>query len=56
MKRFIGWMVLATVALPGGAWAQFRSTEVTLDYVAEKAEARAHKPFHSPKGDLPDIL
>ena len=29
---------------------------VTLDYVAKKAEARAHKPFHSPRADLPDFL
>ena len=56
MNRLFCWMVVMMVALPGGLRAQFRSTEVTLDYVAEKAEARAHKPFHSPRGDLPDIL
>lgn len=30
--------------------------DVTLDYVSKIAEKRAHKPFHSPKADLPDIL
>src|SRR5208282_3953636 len=32
------------------------SANVTLDYVAKKAEERALKPFHSPRADLPDIL
>jgi glucans biosynthesis protein len=38
------------------AFAQMESAEVTLDYVARKALDRAHKPFHSPRADLPDIL
>lgn len=38
------------------ARAGVESAEVTLDYIAKKAEERAHKPFHSPKGDLPDVL
>lgn len=29
---------------------------MTLDYVAKKAEQRAHKPFHSPRADLPAFL
>jgi periplasmic glucans biosynthesis protein len=32
------------------------SAEVNLDYVEKRAEQRAHKPFHSPKADLPDFL
>jgi glucans biosynthesis protein len=32
------------------------SAEVTLDYVAKRAEEKAHKPFRSPRGDLPDVL
>jgi glucans biosynthesis protein len=48
-------LVLATV-LPRGALARLESADVTLDYIAKKAEQRASKPFHSPRGDLPDIL
>ncbi len=29
---------------------------VTMEYVAQRAEERAHKPFRSPKADLPDFL
>src|SRR5689334_22610608 len=32
------------------------SVEVTLDYVAKRAEEKARKPFRSPRGDLPDVL
>src|SRR5580704_10266908 len=32
------------------------SAEVTLDYVAKKAEDRASRPFRSPRADLPDVL
>lgn len=32
------------------------SADVTLDYIAKKAEQRARKPFHSPRADLPAIL
>jgi glucans biosynthesis protein len=39
-----------------GAFAKLESAEVTLDYVAKRAELRAHKPFHSPRADLPDVL
>src|ERR1041385_1338277 len=37
-------------------FAQPVPTQVTLDYVAKKAQERATKPFHSPKADLPDAL
>ena len=56
MNRILCLLVGLMAALPVEVLAQFRSTEVTLEFVAEKAEARAHKPFHSPRGDLPDIL
>jgi glucan biosynthesis protein len=39
-----------------GAFQTPEAVHVTLDYVAKKAEARAHKPFHSPRADLPDFL
>jgi glucans biosynthesis protein len=42
--------------LPGKVWARGESAEVTLDYVAKKAEARARKPFRSPRADLPEVL
>jgi glucans biosynthesis protein len=32
------------------------SAEVTLDYVAKRAEEKARKAFRSPRGDLPDVL
>jgi periplasmic glucans biosynthesis protein len=38
------------------SFARVEPAEVTLDYVASKAEERAHKPFKSPKGSLPDSL
>ncbi len=37
-------------------YARMESADVTLDYVAKKAEARASKPFHSPRADLPEVL
>jgi len=43
-------------ALPVGNLAAYEYAEVTLDYVAAKAEQRAHKPFHSPRVELPDFL
>jgi glucans biosynthesis protein len=38
------------------ALARMESVEVTLDYVALRAQVKAHKPFHSPRLDLPEIL
>lgn len=45
----------SAVAAPGRVMAR-EFAEVTLDYVAQKAEQRARKPFHSPKIDFPDFL
>jgi len=36
--------------------ARLESAQVTLDYVAKKAEERARAPFRSPKADLPEVL
>lgn len=49
-------MVGILVAMTVRSLAGVESADVTLDYVAKKAEERARKPFHSPKGELPDVL
>ena len=49
-------MLLTVMAASERTFAGVESAEITLDYVAKKAEARARRPFHSPKGDLPDVL
>ena len=45
-------VVLSTIGQVRAA----ESADVTFDYVARKAEERAHKPFKSPKGNLPEVL
>src|ERR1700744_3789036 len=55
MKRLVC-CVLIAAALPVGRLPAYEYAEVTLDYVANKAQQRAQKPFHSPKADLPDFL
>src|ERR1700691_717988 len=52
MMRFLILTLVLCAARPAFAEA----VHVTLDYVAKKAELRAHKPFHSPRADLPDFL
>jgi periplasmic glucans biosynthesis protein len=49
-------MVCLLAAMPLRAFAKLESAEVSLDYVAKKAEQRAHKPFRSPRADLPEVL
>ncbi|SPE55583.1 glucan biosynthesis protein, periplasmic (fragment) [Verrucomicrobia bacterium] len=57
MMQTFGWLVLGLLlAMPRQAVAKVESAEVSLDYVAKKAEQRAHKPFHSPRADLPPVL
>src|SRR5262245_62058042 len=56
MTRLRCWMVLLVMAAPGSALAKLEAADVNLEYVAKRAEQRAHKPFHSPRADLPDIL
>jgi periplasmic glucans biosynthesis protein len=54
MIRIWGWLILCLAgAMPGRA---YEKAEVTLDYVAKKAEQRARKPFHSPRVDMPEVL
>ncbi len=56
MGRLACLIFCLAAALPSGAFAKLESAEVTLDYVAKKAELRARKPFHSPRADLPEVL
>lgn len=58
MTRFRRWAIISlTLAIfPVRGFARLESAEVSLDYVAKKAEQRAHKPFHSPRADLPEVL
>jgi glucans biosynthesis protein len=48
--------LIAFIALSIRTFARTESAEITLDYVAKKAEERARKPFRSPKHDLPEVL
>jgi periplasmic glucans biosynthesis protein len=61
LDRMMRFLTLTTalllfVARPAFALPRLEAVHVTLDYVAKKAELRAHKPFHSPRADLPDFL
>jgi periplasmic glucans biosynthesis protein len=49
-------IVILATWLPDRALAKLESAEVTLEYVAKRAEQRAHKPFRSPRADLPEVL
>src|SRR5580704_6452478 len=49
-------LIIAIAGLCLRAFAGAESADVTLDYVAHRAQERALKPFHSPRADLPDIL
>ena len=53
--RCVG-IAAALLALTGGARAGVENVNITLDYIAQKALERAHKAFHSPRGELPDFL
>lgn len=56
MIRLRGSILVFAIALTANAFGRQETADVTLDYVAKRAELRAQKPFHSPRGDLPDIL
>jgi glucans biosynthesis protein len=56
MKRFIFLIAVVVGVQPAFALPRLEAVHVTLDYVARKAELRAHKPFHSPRADLPAFL
>ena len=47
---------LVVIALSWEAGGGLEAAEVTLDFIAKKAEDRAHRPFHSPRADLPEVL
>lgn len=49
-------MVVLLMVRPAFALPRLESAHVNLDYIAKLAEARAHKPFRSPRADLPDVL
>jgi glucans biosynthesis protein len=55
MKRILLSLILITTH-PAFALPRLEAVHVTLDYIAKKAELRAHKPFHSPRADLPAFL
>jgi glucans biosynthesis protein len=55
MPRIRCLSLILGLVLSGNLFAR-ESADVNLDYVAKRAEQRAHKPFHSPRADLPDIL
>ena len=49
-------LILLLLVLPLASLARLESAQVTLEYVAKKAEERARKPFRSPRADLPTVL
>ena len=51
----LGRLIMFCLVAVTPCWA-YEKAEVTLDYVAKKAEQRARKPFHSPRADLPAVL
>jgi glucans biosynthesis protein len=56
MMRFLILTLVLCLVRPAFALPRLEAVHVTLDYVAKKAELRAHKPFRSPRADLPDFL
>jgi glucans biosynthesis protein len=56
MTRWCCATLVCGIALSGNALARQETADVTLDYVAKRAEQRAQKPFRSPRADLPDVL
>src|SRR5262245_57822808 len=49
-------MILVTGCLLSGVVFGRESADINLNYVEKQAELRAHKPFRSPRADLPDFL
>ena len=56
VKRLIFLIAVLTGVHPAFALPRLEAVHLTLDYVAKKAEARAHKPFHPPRTELPAFL
>jgi glucans biosynthesis protein len=55
MKRILLSLILIATH-PAFALPRLEAVHITLEYIARKAELRAHKPFHSPRADLPGFL
>jgi glucans biosynthesis protein len=56
MKATILLLFVLLGVQPAFALPRLEAVHVTLEYVAKKAEARARKPFHSPRAELPPFL
>ncbi|MFM2081377.1 MAG: hypothetical protein RL380_68, partial [Verrucomicrobiota bacterium] len=57
LNRLSLWLALLFLTAPASAvFARLEAVDVSLDYIAKKAEERARKPFHSPRADLPAVL
>lgn len=56
-RSTVGFSTLGLViALTLAASPLLPAAEVNLDYITKLAKARAQKPFHSPRADMPDVL
>jgi glucans biosynthesis protein len=56
VERVKFWILSIAVLWPSPAFSQPVPARITLDYVEKKALERAARPFHFPKGDLPEAL
>jgi glucans biosynthesis protein len=56
LRRAVLGMVCLGCILSRVASAGPEAAKITMDYVMQRALERAQKPFHSPKGELPDFL
>ncbi len=56
MFRPLGLLFIIVFLLGKNSSQAAESAEINLDYVAQRALARAHAQFHSPRADLPKVL
>ncbi|HYG23635.1 MAG TPA: glucan biosynthesis protein G [Verrucomicrobiae bacterium] len=56
MTRLRCLIIAVSLVLAADGFARQETAEITLDWVAKRAEQRAQKPFRSPRADLPDVL
>ena len=56
MRRPFGLLLTIIFLLGGNVSRGAETAEVNLDYVAQRALARARVPFHSPRVELPPVL
>jgi glucans biosynthesis protein len=52
----VGLALVLIIAPVGAVSARPEAVEVNFDYVVQKAQERAQKPFRSPRVDVPDVL